>query len=107
MSGDGSNSMWTLGKRSGENALNLVVKKYEGQVLIHFRHFFKASGEDRWYPTKRGVTLTLGEWDNLKESFVHIDAEVRRLRCENEQVKPVPPKGIKRDLQSAFGGEDE
>ena len=58
-------------------------------------------------PPKKGVTLTLEEWDNLNESFVGIDAEVRRLRCKNEQVDPVPPKGIKRHLQSTSGGEDE
>ena len=99
--------MWTLGKRSGEKALNVVVKEYEGHVLINFRHYFKASGQDRWYPTKKGVALTLEEWDNLIEAFVSIEAEVRRLRCKNEQIDPLPPKGIKRNLQSAFGGEDE
>ena len=45
--------MWTLGKRKGEITLNLVVKGYDGQVLIHFRHYSKVSGEDRWYLTKR------------------------------------------------------
>ena len=99
--------MWTQGKRSGEKALNVVVKEYEGQVLIHFRHYFKVSGEDRWYPSKKGVALTLEEWDNLNESIISIDAEVRRLRCKNEQIEPLPPKGIKRNLQSAFGREDE
>ena len=106
MSGE-SGSMWNLRKCSGDKDFRVVVKEYEGQVLIHFRHYFKASGEDRWYPTKKGVTLTLEEWDNLNESFVSIDAEVRRLRCKNEQVDPVPPKGIKRHLQSTSGGEDE
>ena len=57
MSGEGS-SIWTLGKPSGEKALNVVVKEYEGQVLIHFRHYFKVSGEDRWYPSKK-------EWHGL------------------------------------------
>ena len=99
--------MWTLGKRSGEKALNVLVKEYKGQVLIHFRHYFKATGQDRWCPTKKGVALTLEEWDNLIEAFVSIDAEVRRLPCKNEQIEPLPPKGIKRNLQSAFGGEDE
>ena len=47
-------NMWTLGKPNGENALNVFAKEYEGQVLIHIRHFFKAAGEDRWYPTKKG-----------------------------------------------------
>ena len=46
--------MWTLGKRNGENALNVVVKEYDDQILIHLRHYFKAAREDRWYPTKRG-----------------------------------------------------
>ena len=99
--------MWTLGKRNGENALKVVVKEYEGQVLIHLRHYFKAAGEDRWYPTKKGVALTLEERDNLTESFVSIDAEVRRFRCKNSQVDQVPPKGIKRNLQTAFYEEEE
>ena len=98
--------MWTLGKRNGENALIVVVKEYDGQVLIHLRHYFKAATEDRWYPTKKGVTLTLAEWDTFNQSFVDIDCEVRRLRCMNEQDDSPPSKRIKRDLQSAFGGED-
>ena len=106
MGGEDS-SMRTLGKRSGEKALYVVVKEYKGQVLSHFQHYFKALEEDRWYPTKKGVTVTLEEWDNLNESFVNIDAEVRHLRCKNEQIEPLPPKRTKRNLQSAFGGEDE
>ena len=106
MSGE-SGSVWNLRKCSGDKDFRVVVKEYEGQVLIHFRHYFKASGEVRWYPTKKGVTLTLEEWDNLNESFFSIDAEVRHLRCKNEQVDPVPTKGIKRHLQSTSGGEDE
>ena len=61
--------MWTLGKRSGENALNVVAKEYEGQVLIHIRHYYKATGEDRWYPTKKGITLNLEEWDKFTVSI--------------------------------------
>ena len=107
MSGE-SGSMWNLRKCSGDKDFRVVVKEYEGQVLIHFRHYFKVSGEDRWYPTKKkGVALILEEWDNLNESIISIDAEVRRLHCKNEQIEPLPPKGIKRHLQSAFGGEDE
>ena len=85
----------------------IKILEWWSRNTIHFRHYFKAAGEDRWYPTKKGVTLTLEEWDNLNESFVSIVTEVRRLRCKNEQVDPVPPKGIKRHLQSTSGGEDE
>ena len=99
--------MWTLGKRSGENALNVVAKEYEGQVLIHIRHYYKATGEDRWYPTKKGITLNLEEWDKFTEVFSEIDSEVRRLRSQNEEVEPVFTIGSKRNLQSAFGGNYE
>ena len=99
--------MWTLGKHKGENALKVVVKEYDGQVLIHFRHYCQVSGEDRWYPTKKGVALNLNEWDKFFESLVDIDANVRQLRCKNEQVEPIPPTATKRNLPSAFGGEDE
>ena len=101
----GSSSMWTLGKRKGENALNVVVN-YDGQVLVHLQHCSKVSGEDRWYPTKRGVALNLAEWDKFVESLVYIDAKVKQLRCKNEQVEPIPPTSIKGNLQSA-SGEDE
>ena len=99
--------MWTLGKRNGENTLNVVVKGYDGQVLIHLRHYFKAAGEDRCYPTKKGVTLHLAEWDTFNQSFIDIDCEVRRLRYMNEQVESPPSKIIKIYLHSTFCGEDE
>ena len=53
------------------------------------------------------MALNLGEWDKLVESLVYIDAEVSQLHCKNEQVEPIPPTGIKINLQSAFGGEDD
>ena len=99
--------MWTLGKRNAENALNVVAKEYEGQVLIHIRHYFKTTGEDRWYPTRKGITLNLEEWDKLTEVFSEIDSEVRQLRSKNEEVEPVFTMGTKRNLQSAFGGDYE
>ena len=99
--------MWTLGKRNGENALSIVVKEYDGQVLIHLRYYSKATGEDLWYPTKKGVTLNLAEQDTFNQSFLNIDCEVRRLRCKNVQVQSPPSRGIKRYSDSAFGEEDE
>ena len=83
---DNSN-MWTLGKRNAENALNVFAKEYEGQVLIHIRQCFKATGEDRWYPTKKGITLNLEEWDKFTEVFSEVDSEVRQLRSKNEEAE--------------------
>ena len=81
LSGSISSTMWTLGKRTAENSLNVTVKEFDGKVLIHFRHYFKVAGEDRWYPTRKGVALNLNEWDTFLESLIDIDAKVRQLRC--------------------------
>ena len=50
----GSSSMWTLGKRKMENALNVTVKEYDGKILIHFRHYFKLWGKIAGIRQKRG-----------------------------------------------------
>ena len=99
--------MWTLGKGTGEYALNVVIKEYDGQVLTHFHHYFKAAGENRRYLAKKGVAMNLSEWGTFLESLIDIDAKRRQLRCKNMQVEPIPPTGIERNLQSAFGREDE
>ena len=94
--------MWTLGQRGNENSIRVMVKEFQGKIQVHIRHYYKTKDEDRWYPTKKGVALSLEEWDKFNEEFAAIDSEVRRLRSQNEQVVPVPPTGVKRNLQSAF-----
>ena len=98
--------MWTLGERSIDNRIKVVVKDYQGEVKVHIRHFLKRANTDHWYPITKGITLNLKEWDRFKDNFEAIDLEVRRLRSKNEQVTPVPPTSAKRNLQSAFGGVD-
>ena len=61
--------MWTLGKRNGENALSVIVKEYDGQILIHLRHYTKAAGEDRWYPTKKGGYIEFGRVGYIQPVF--------------------------------------
>ena len=56
---------------------------------------------------QKKVALDLGEWNKFVKFLVYIDGKVRQQHCKNEQVEPMPPTGIKRNLQSAFGGEDD
>ena len=101
-------NMWTLGVREEyDTRIDVRVGEYNDQVKIHFRHYNYNPKKERWFPTKRGVALNLDEWDKFAESFVAIDGKVRQLRCKNEQTEPVPPESLKRDLQSAFGGDYE
>ena len=83
---------WTLGKREKYNTrIDVRVKKYEGRLQIHFRHFDYNKEEDFWYATKKGVALSLEEWDKFVNNFQAIGLEVRRLRCQNKEVEAIPP----------------
>ena len=99
---------WTLGKREEYNTrIDVRVKEWKGKIQIHIRHFDFNKDNDRWFPTGKGVALNLNEWDKFVDEFQTIDLEVRRLRCKNEQTEAVPPKRVKRDLQSTLDKENE
>ena len=82
--------MWHLGERRS-NSVWVSVGKFQGQVKVNIRHHFQLS-PGAWQATKKGVALTLEEWDKFKEEFDNIDLEVRRIRSENESshVSPLP-----------------
>ena len=50
------------------------------------------------------VALNLDEWDKFTDEFQAIDLEVRRLRCKNDEVAPLPLKRTKIDSQSTHDG---
>ena len=96
---------WTLGKREQYNTrIDVVVKEYKGRIQIHFRHFDYNKQKDYWFATGKGVALNLDEWDKFTDEFQAIDLEVRRLRCKNDEVAPVPLKRAKIDSQSTHDG---
>lgn len=88
---------WTLGKREKYNTrIDVRVKKYQGKIQIHFRHFDYDNEEDHWYATHKGVALTPNEWDKFVDNFQAIGLEVQRLRSQKEKVEAVHPKKAKK-----------
>ena len=51
-----------------------MVKEFHGKIRIHIYHHFKTKDEDLWYPTKKGVALSLQEWDKFNEKLATIDS---------------------------------
>ena len=52
------------------------------QLRIHIRKYFVRNGEWTLHPTKRGVTLSLYEWKELKKTiplFEDIESELRTM----------------------------
>ena len=95
--------MWHLGERRS-GSIWVSVGKFKDQVKINIRHHFQHS-PGAWQATKKGVALTLEEWDKLKEEFDNIDVEVRRVRNESGHVSPLSISRDRTDghLLSPFG----
>jgi hypothetical protein len=45
------------------------------QLRIHIRKYFVPNGEWILHPTKRGVTLSLYEWNELKKTYLYLKTE--------------------------------
>lgn len=69
--------------RLGERNVFVHVKPFQGKVLIHLR---KYEGEGDLYPTKKGIALSPGEWNALKDkvSTINIEIEKKKLDPKHE-----------------------
>lgn len=61
-----------------EGTKRVKVHVFAGATRIDLRCYSWANG--RLYPTKKGICLTVQEWENLKRNAAAIDAEIRRLK---------------------------
>ncbi|KAF5317170.1 hypothetical protein D9611_003962 [Ephemerocybe angulata] len=76
---EGSGSIKVSKNKDGEKYLDLgkkkhaTVRSFKNIPLLDIREFYvdKASGEDR--PGKKGISLTLDQWNTLKEATSTID----------------------------------
>ena len=56
------------------------------QLTIHIRKYFVSNGEWTLHPTKRGVTLILYEWKELKKTIPLFEDREPELRTMNNKV---------------------
>ena len=54
----------------------VCVNEWQGATQIHIRNYFKVPENGNLIPTKKGVTLTIDEWNVLKAQIDHIDAMI-------------------------------
>ena len=57
-----------------EGTLNLSVSQYQGMTLIDIRKYFEKDGNV--LPTKRGISLTVEQWDALLSKLEDIKAYI-------------------------------
>ncbi|EFJ17604.1 hypothetical protein SELMODRAFT_114406, partial [Selaginella moellendorffii] len=53
------------------------VRKWRGQVLVDIREYWYKGGE--CLPGKKGISLTMDQWNVLQEHVKQIDSAVQRV----------------------------
>ena len=56
----------------------VAVSKFKGQILIDIREMYVADGTMR--PGKKGICLTMEQWEALKNSMSDVDEAVRAAK---------------------------
>ena len=70
--------------------MRVEVKEWEGECKVDIRCFFIRGKRKRAYPTKRGVSMTLEEWEALKNVISEIDGaidEVEEMIVDTEEAR--------------------
>lgn len=58
----------------------LSVGKFKGSVNINLREYFEK--DDKWLPTKKGITLNMDSWNLLKKIVKDIDEAIAKKQKE-------------------------
>ncbi|XP_021348471.1 activated RNA polymerase II transcriptional coactivator p15-like [Mizuhopecten yessoensis] len=53
------------------------VSEFRGKVLVGIREYYEADGDLR--PGKKGISLTLEQWNSLKDQMEEIDRAVKEV----------------------------
>ncbi|KAK3098143.1 hypothetical protein FSP39_016570 [Pinctada imbricata] len=56
----------------------VTVSEFRGKVMVSIREHYEADGELR--PGKKGISLNLEQWNQLKDQMDEIDAVVKDLK---------------------------
>jgi len=57
------------------------VKTYKGKVYVDVREYFE-DDEDKWSPSKKGLMITIKEWEKLKKHVQEIDKAISMAEKE-------------------------
>ena len=66
----------TLYKLSKMRFVN--VAEFKGKVVVNIREYFYSNGKQ--LPCKKGISLSIEQWDNLKSHMESIDSELKKHR---------------------------
>ena len=56
----------------------ISVSEFQGKPLVNIREYYEANG--KLAPGKKGISLSLDQWDQLKKMAGKIDNEIDNLK---------------------------
>lgn len=63
------------------NNKRVSVGSFKGKVNVNLREYFEKDGD--WFPTKKGLTLSLEQWEYLKQLVQDIDKSISSKQGKN------------------------
>ena len=70
-SSGGEGKMYMLAKQRFIN-----VSEFRGKPLVNIREYYESNGKT--LPGKKGISLSIDQWENLKKNIANIDADIKR-----------------------------
>ena len=58
---------------------HVVVQAFRDKVYVNIREFYRFEGTKKWLPGKKGINLTLEDWNALMEASTKIDEAAQNL----------------------------
>ena len=57
---------------SGGEKIKVGVKKYRGHDVLDVRKWYLDDTGQRWFPTQRGITLSVSRWKEIMPEMVRL-----------------------------------
>lgn len=64
------------------------VRLFKGKILVDIRTFLTADSTLAAYPTKKGASLTIEQWERLKAAINTVDIEIAKVKEEHLEDLP-------------------
>ena len=64
-------------ERNENEEIRLTLKEYKSKKYVDIRIFFQPQNEKEMYPTKKGITITVGQLGELAKGLKQLSQFVR------------------------------
>ncbi len=62
------------------------LTEYKGHKLIDFRIYYEAEDGGEWRPTKKGITIDVGLYPELKKAMMKVEKELLKKKLLEKEA---------------------